>query len=289
MVLYAQDLLAQQQEQLPLLTRIILQVCVQLDDWGAWQWQLRTIGLVTAIVLSGARLVLQKKRGVDWYALIHALITAVGSLACYYLDVFMSETLTGTPEPLRMCQCQGPMTSLHRILPAITMGYAIFDLVDGLTIGIDFAIHGVATLAVFLFFCEINLPEAMASAQVMEVSTVFLSLIRADFFSSTLTMGNMALFGITFFIFRIIAMPYIWGKLMLECWRQSTSEVYQSCFPSYFLPVAFSFGILFHALDLFWFYKIVKKIQRKLGGSEKLHESNHLPGQEMEADMKKSQ
>lgn len=167
MVLYARDLLAQQQQQqLPFLTQIILQACAQLDDWGAWQWPLRTIGFVTAILLSGVRLVLEKKRGVDWYALIHALITSIGSLACYYLDVFMSETLTGTPEPLRMCLCQGPMTSLHRILPAITMGYAIFDLMDGLTIGIDFALHGIATLLVFLFFCEVNLPEAMASAQV---------------------------------------------------------------------------------------------------------------------------
>jgi hypothetical protein len=49
-----------------------------------------------------------------------------------------SEALTGTAEPLRSILCHGPLTSLHRIVPAITMGYGVFDIIEGLSHGLDF-------------------------------------------------------------------------------------------------------------------------------------------------------
>ena len=71
---------------------------------------------------------MKKKRGIDWYALIHAIISSIGAMICMYLDYTSSTILTGSPEPESTVLCGEPLTSLHRILPAITMGYAIFDL-----------------------------------------------------------------------------------------------------------------------------------------------------------------
>jgi hypothetical protein len=109
-----------------------------LDDWGAATWNLRHVAIATALTLGLIRKAMHKNHGVDWYAFVHALVTGWGSLLAVYISVAAAETLTGTTEPLRSVLCQGPLTSLHRILPAITMGYALFDVVDGFTTGLDF-------------------------------------------------------------------------------------------------------------------------------------------------------
>ena len=70
-----------------------------------------------------------------------------------------------------MVQCGGPMTSLHRILPAITLGYSVTDLINGFAIGKpDFILHGFATCAVMLIFCELNVPHTIVQMLVMEVN-----------------------------------------------------------------------------------------------------------------------
>jgi hypothetical protein len=212
------------------------------------------------------RATLQKKRGIDWYAFVHALVTGLGSMACVYLDLFAAETLTGTPEPLRSCQCEGPLTSLHRILPAITMGYSMFDLLDGFTISIDFALHGLSTLSVMAFFCEHNAPHIIAPMLLMEVSTIPLTLVRADFVPANVTAMIQASFAILFF--------------MMTMNEQRSLPVYQDCFPPYFMPFAFGFGMIFHCLNAFWFIKIVKKIRRKMLGIEGVQANNKLDERE---------
>jgi len=98
------------------------------------------------------------KRNIDWDALVHAIVTGVGSLSCVYLDYFASETLTGVREPLRSIgpACAGPLTSLHRIIPAITQGYALCDILNGFRLGPAFLAHGVMTLLVMIIFNESN-------------------------------------------------------------------------------------------------------------------------------------
>lgn len=170
MVLYAADLL--ENNRIDATSRLILSLISQLDDWGARTVSLLGVGAVTFVVLLTIRVSMGKYRGVDWYALLHALVSGIGALLATYLDIFASETLTGIPEPLRSCQCHGPLTSLHRVLPAVTMGYATFDFFDGLTLGIDFAMHGAATLLVMVIYVGANAPQLVTPMLLMEVSTI---------------------------------------------------------------------------------------------------------------------
>ena len=62
-----------------------------------------------------------------------------------------------------------------------------------------------------------------------------------------------------------------------------------SCYPiSIFLPAVWLFGLIFHGLNAFWFYKIVRKVQRKMAGIEKIQENNDLGEPETEKIMQQS-
>jgi TLC domain len=251
-----------------------------LDNHGAHEWNLHIVAVTTAIFLLMVRLVLHQKRGIDWYALLHAIVSGGASLAIVYLNFFAAENLTGVAEPLRSITCQGPLTSLHRVLPAITMGYALFDLLDGVSMGLpDFIFHGAATFCMMAFFVEQDIPEVVAPYLIMEVSTIFLTMVRADFFTSNMTMMTQALFVLNFFIFRIVLVPVLWLELLWTMYsntqkqRRGTDE--SSCLDSSALPVMVG-GLLFHMLNCFWFVKIVKKVRRKLSGKEDIQSNNDL-------------
>ena len=77
---------------------------------------------------------------------------------------------TAHAEPLRSIRCAPPLTSLHRLLPAITWGYAIFDLVDSFYLGdMVFAVHSVALAAVMGLVCEIGISHHITPMLLMEV------------------------------------------------------------------------------------------------------------------------
>ena len=247
-----------------------------LDRWGAWTWNLRHVAIVTALTLGAVRLYCQKYRGIDWYAFIHALVSSSGSFACLYLNFVASQQLTGMPEPLRSIQCHGPLTSLHRILPAITMGYSIFDFLDGLTISIDFVVHGVVTFAVMAFFVEINGPHIMAPMLFMEGSTIFLTIVKADFFPDIMVVLNQASFVVSFFLCRLVVVPYFWVHLIRQMYDHRNDPRFQNCFPAYFMYACFIFGMFYNMLNTYWFVKIVRKARRRLLGIEKPTEKNDL-------------
>jgi hypothetical protein len=140
-------------------TTNILSFIRVLDDYGAQTWNLRAVALMSTVLLVSIRKAFGKQYGIDWYAAVHAVVSSFGAMACVYLNLMDSETLTGSTEPLRTLNCEGPLTSLHRILPAITAGYSLLDLYDGLEIGSDFAMHGAATFVVMTFFCEAGVPH----------------------------------------------------------------------------------------------------------------------------------
>lgn len=62
-----------------------------------------------------------------------------------------------------------PLTSLHRILPAITMGYSVFDMLDGFHLRLDFLLHGGATFLVMALFVQNDVPHLVTSMLLMEV------------------------------------------------------------------------------------------------------------------------
>jgi hypothetical protein len=255
-----------------------------LDQNGAWEWNSRVIAIISATVLLVVRWTIYKKGGIEWHAFLHALVTGIGSLVCFYLDQRATPILTGLHEPLRSLRCYGCLTSLHRILPAITMGYSIFDLLDGIRLGPDFMIHGIATLAVFSFYVEHQKEEFMAPMLLMEVSTIFLACVKANFVSPIITAIIQLSFVICFFTFRIVVTPYLWAQVMWILLTEKHTVEYQSCFPWYFQLFSFLLGITFHCLNSFWFYKIIKKVMRKMAGVEDVQDGNHLTEHEAKSE-----
>jgi hypothetical protein len=263
-------------------------ISTYLDKYGAWEWDLNYVALYTTIALGCIRLIFKKYRGIDWYAFIHALISSLGSLACLYLNAVTSAQLSSSssslssslqqpPEPLRSILCYGPLTSLHRILPAITMGYSIFDFLDGLTISIDFVIHGFVTFSVMYTYIHIfNAPHIMSPMLFMEGSTIFLTIVKADFFPSNVVLFNQMCFTFAFFICRLIVVPLFWLQLVLTMYENRNEPTFQQCFPSYFTLASFLFGMFYNILNTYWFIKIIRKARRKILGLEKPNENNDL-------------
>jgi hypothetical protein len=92
-------------------------------------------------------------------------------------------------------------------------------------------------------FVAVDAPHIMAPMLFVEASTIFLTVVRADIFPDTVSMLNQALFVLTFILCRIVVVPLVWVKLMLTM-RQNWSEtVFQECYPPYFMPVCFFFGV----------------------------------------------
>ena len=117
----------------------ILSFVTFLDsNLGSSEWETRKVAVVTALVLGVIRIVFGDAYGVSWYSLTHGAVTGYLSAMAVWLSVFAAVPLTGMSEPLRSITCQGPLTSLHRFVPAITMGYGLFDIFDGFSHGIDF-------------------------------------------------------------------------------------------------------------------------------------------------------
>ena len=73
------------------------------------------------------------------------------------------------PEPLGTVLCGGPLTSLHRVLPTAALGYSIFDLIDGITLGPSFLAHGMVMVAFALYMCESDKNEIFAVMLTLEV------------------------------------------------------------------------------------------------------------------------
>lgn len=81
-------------------TNWLLSQIAYLDDWGAWDWNLRWASFYWTLVFAGIRMVMGERGGVNWYAIIHAIITGVGGVMCSYLSFVSAEHMTGTPGEL---------------------------------------------------------------------------------------------------------------------------------------------------------------------------------------------
>ena len=109
------------------------------------QWEHRSVALGTFLILFMVRQICGEKYGVNWWGLLHSVVTGYLAFVVIFLNAFAAEPLTGTDEPLRSVMCGGPLTSLHRILPAITYGYGALDILEGLKLSTDF-VSGIVVL-----------------------------------------------------------------------------------------------------------------------------------------------
>lgn len=242
-----------------------------LDSYGAKEWDLRVVSATSAALFLGMRKTVGHKYDIDWDAFVHAFLSGVGSTICVYLNMYAAVHMTGITEPLGSVQCNGPLTSLHRIIPAITQGYAVCDIINGFRLGPAFLAHGIATFTVAAIFNETGASHILTPMLIMEISTMVLAILRADFFTPTMQLITQATFALLFFLSRIIASPYI----LLEIIVIMNSKM-GDCFPRYVFYTTLVFGTFFQCLNAFWFFKLVKKIERKLSGKESMDVNEKL-------------
>jgi len=127
-----------------------------------------------------------------------------------------------------------------------------------------------------LYFLHYQATHIVVVFLIMEVSTIFLTIVRAEFFTNKMALANQLVFASTFFLFRIVLSPFLWFQLLQTMAQTKDRNEYQDCFPSTLFGVSVIFGILFHLLNLYWFVKIVKKAKRKLTGTEHIKANNAL-------------
>lgn len=257
------------------LSRTLLQSLVWIDV--AADWNLYAVAAGTLLFLAAIWKSVGKRGGIEWYALLHAVVTGVGSVVCIYLD--HSVIVNGVPQPLHAIRCGPPLTALHRMLPSITMGYSFLDLLQGVNINLAFALHGLATLLVMGAF--LGHPQIITPMLVMEVSTIFLSLTDGTFWSPVQTVGVLVTFAVSFFLCRIVAAPYVWWELVRTMYHEKKGS---SCLAPHIFPTTVVFGVFFHSLNVYWMYKIVRKARRKMKGLEGVQANNDIH----ESEKKKS-
>jgi len=250
------------------------------DMTGAETWATSSakIGVASVLVLTMIHKTIGKPFDVNWCSFFHACV--VGSMSCVasYLNVYASEALTGNSEPLGAILCQGPLTTWHSIVPAITMGYGVFDLKEGILMGKpDFIMHGVATLSIMSYFCFYDVPEIIMPMLMMEISTINLVFMgAAAYMSENATILNISIFTVNFTIFRAFICPTLWWGIWVATWEHRNNPVSQACLPWHFTYIVFVFGMFFNILNSYWMMRIVQKMYRKFTGTEKWKSKNHV-------------
>lgn len=266
----------------------LLALIALLDSLGARAISLRLVSFITAVVLLGIRRTIGLWGGVEWHALLHAILVGFGALGCRILEghferggdmggtitldyrgsAMTEEDARGLSEARRIALCLGPLTSLHRLIPALTLGYSICDVLDSFKLGPAFLMHGLATAVVMGFFCELGNSHVVTPMLLMELSTILLTTVRARFYSPGVQAGVQLSFVLSFFVVRLLWVPQIWWDITVEMNRQRGSDV-DTCFLNTVFCVVILFGLFFHSLNAYWFYRMILKIQRKLAGKEK--------------------
>eukprot|EP00986_Skeletonema_menzelii_P008073 scaffold3310_cov87-Skeletonema_menzelii.AAC.3 len=212
---------------------------------GLSNWTSRQIAIITAITLG--LLYRHEKWGIRWYSLLHAILSGYLSLICVWTSYHHA--------PSSATLCDGPLTSLHRITPAITLGYGLFDILEAMLKSLprDFLLHGVATFGVMAYFCEYHIPEIVLPFLLMEISTVHLVFMKATNFSEQMV-----------------------GIVKTTLLDGDVEEGSLACLPWHFKYFWLFFGLIFNGLNSYWGVKIILKVLRKVTGKEKMKEGNSL-------------
>ena len=71
----------------------------------------RQVAIITILFLGLLLVGLHEKGGIRWYSLIHAIVSGYLSLICVWTSYYHT-TNSGL--------CDGPLTSFHRITPAVS-------------------------------------------------------------------------------------------------------------------------------------------------------------------------
>ena len=72
----------------------------------------RQVAIITIIFLGILLVGLHERGGIRWYSLIHAIVSGYLSLICVWTSYYHTDNNGGL--------CDGPLTSFHRITPAVS-------------------------------------------------------------------------------------------------------------------------------------------------------------------------
>ena len=89
-------------------------------------------------------------------------------------------------------------------------------------------------------------------------------------------MAVMLVFVVSFFFARVIFGPYAIYKHSYLLYTVGRTSEESKCLPAGFDHVIFITGMFFNILNAFWFYKILKKLERKVKGKEAVQGNNRL-------------
>jgi len=101
----------------------------------------------------------------------------------------------------------------------------------------------------------------------MEMSTIPLNLLKYKFDRPMMSIANTVIFIITFFLSRLIVFPWLWGRWIWTYYEEITDDGPESCYPSYFIYIVVSIGLVFHGLNIFWMFRIIKGAIKKIRGA----------------------
>jgi len=228
------------------------------SDLPAWYW----VSGASFLGFSLLDKVASHVQNVEMVPFVHALIAATCGLG-----VLAEQGPAFWTDYLQRCMMCMPATSvLERLAPMITVGFAAKDLMDGIVRGRkDFMLHGAALSVVFAGICHLRMEHHVVMMLTMEVSTIFLNLMKYPFKDDSLKMVNDASFCFSFWIFRNILTPYFWYAYVREHFRLEALGR-PSCLPPAMIYFVILGGLVFHGLNLYWFVLIVRKMMRRWRG-----------------------
>lgn len=159
------------------------------------------------------------------------------------------------------------------LVAAVTIGYFVWDIYvcmrHFLLFGWGFLFHGIA--AGYVFVCALGgfcMPW-MPAFLLFELSTPFVNInwfashLPEGTISNTVVMINGVLLLVVFFMVRLV-----WG--VYAVWVVAHDMVAVGLDMNLFLPLSIlPLNIMLNALNLYWFYKMLKIAKRKAGGLQR--------------------
>jgi hypothetical protein len=92
----------------------------------------------------------------------------------------------------------------------------------------------------------------------MEVSTIVLAILRANFFTETMQFVTQATFALLFFISRVIVSPLVHYDIVSSMIRMEKEM--EACLPSVIFYGTVGFGLFFHCLNFFCKFVVVQYV-----------------------------
>jgi hypothetical protein len=184
-------------------------------------------------------------------ALIHSVSCMVLTGATVVLDLSTGRDI------YCFCSCpiEPPWTA--SVLPAITMGYGVYDLVVGIRrhARMDYSLHGIVLILACGAVCMTGQAHTVTYMMLMEWSTVFLNLRRLK------SVFIDAAFAFLFLLIRLVIVPVIWTTWVYRFYRGSTDT---SCIPLVVPWAALFGGIIVNSLNVYWGRLLIVKVREKI-------------------------